>query len=53
VIELRASHMLRQVFCYLRRTPSPFVCIPFFFFFVVLHFELRAYTLSHSTSSFL
>jgi hypothetical protein len=25
----------------------------FFFFFVVLGFELRAYTLSHSTSPFL
>jgi hypothetical protein len=26
---------------------------PFFFFFAVLRFELRAYTLSHSTSPFL
>jgi hypothetical protein len=26
---------------------------PFFFFFVVLWFELRAYTLNHSTGPFL
>jgi hypothetical protein len=29
------------------------VCCPFFFFFAILRFELRAYMLSHSTSPFL
>jgi hypothetical protein len=37
-----------------RHSTSPFVfTFPFFFFFfVVLGFELRVYTLSHSTSLF-
>jgi hypothetical protein len=35
-------------------TPTEISCFKiFFFFFAVLEFELRAYTLSHSTSLFL
>jgi hypothetical protein len=43
-------HILRG--CYVEKVKVE-VWVLSFFFFVVLGFELRAYTLSHSTSSFL